>query len=173
MVDGIVAPGPDGAPVWQPRPAEELETLRQLVQTAVGFDAARGDTVTLETLQFSEAAGEGTLAERSGGGFLATWGAQLAQLGVLGAIVLALIVFVLRPMLSRQPPVAIAELTGPEPASPRQLGGPAGEILDLPPQSASKIDRLREVITARTEDSAAVLRTWIEAPDPRKETAGS
>jgi flagellar M-ring protein FliF len=177
MVDGLMAPGADGTPEWAPRPAEELQTLRELVQSAIGYDAARGDTVTLESLQFTEPLGQGTLAERSGPGLLDTHGAQLAQLAVLGMIVLALIFFVLRPMMSRGRPVEIAELTGPgEHAGARQIGAPAavgGEILDLPPQSVSKIERLREVITSRTEDSAAVLRNWIEAPDTRKETAGS
>ena len=44
---------------WAPRPAEEMETLRLLVQSAMGFDEARGDTVTIESLQFTVAAGAG------------------------------------------------------------------------------------------------------------------
>ena len=47
------------------------------------------------------------------------------------------------------------------------------DILDLPPQTVSKIERLRDVIASRGEDSAAVLRSWIESPDSRKEAAGS
>jgi len=46
-------------------------------------------------------------------------------------------------------------------------------ILDLPAQTVTKIERLREVISSRSEDSAAVLRSWIESPDTRKEPAGS
>jgi flagellar M-ring protein FliF len=49
MVDGIVETGADGKPVWAPRPAEEMETLGQLVRSAIGFDEARGDTVTIES----------------------------------------------------------------------------------------------------------------------------
>lgn len=55
-------------------------------------------------------------------------------------------------------------------------GGPAqieSDVLDLPPASVTKIERLRDVISSRTEDSAAVLRSWIESPDGRKEPAGS
>jgi flagellar M-ring protein FliF len=172
LVDGIVAPDATGTPVWAPRPAEELAQLRELVQSAVGFDPARGDTVTIETLQFTATADQGTMVEQAGESFLARHGAQLAQLGVLGTIVLALIVFVLRPMLQRRETPLIAELAGPQiDNAPRAIGGPADDILALPPQSASKIDRLREVIGARSEDSAAVLRNWIEAPDSRRETA--
>jgi flagellar M-ring protein FliF len=176
MVDGIVAPGADGKDAWSPRPPEEMETLRQLVQSAIGFDAARGDTVTIESLQFTIPPEQGSLAERGGPGFLEINGARLAQLGVLGAIVLALIFFVLRPMTSRAPVLALPELTGPreamsEPRRTPQLAG--GDILDLPAQTVNKIERLRDVITSRGEDSAAVLRSWIESPDSRKEPAGS
>lgn len=177
MVDGITSTGADGKETWSPRPPEEMELLRQLVQSAVGFDAARGDTVTIESLQLTAPPEAGALAERAGSGFLAANGAKLAQLGVLGAIVLALIFFVLRPMTSRRPVLELADLTGPRelPAEPRraaaQLAG--GDFLDLPAQTVNKIERLRDVITSRGEDSAAVLRSWIESPDSRKEPAGS
>jgi flagellar M-ring protein FliF len=182
MVDGVTTTGADGAPQWAPRPPEELETLRGLVQSAVGFDAARGDTVTIESLEFTAPPAEGALAERAGGGWIAANGARLAQIGVLGAIVLALIFFVLRPMAAgRRPGATLAELARPRDLPPetlRALGGPealtappGGDVLDLPPASVSKIDRLREVIASRSEDSAAVLRAWIESPETRKEPA--
>jgi flagellar M-ring protein FliF len=178
MVDGVSAPGPDGQPQWTPRPAEEIETLRALVRSAVGFDAARGDTVTIESLQFTAPPDQGSLAE-DGGVWLADNGARLAQIGVLGLIVLALAFFVLRPMLSRQPAPAPLDLTGPPALTPPDRraatgegeGEGAGEVLDLSVASPTKIDRLREVISSRSEESAAVLRAWIEAPEPLRETA--
>jgi flagellar biosynthesis/type III secretory pathway M-ring protein FliF/YscJ len=107
----------------------------------------------------------------------------LAQLGILAVIVLALIFFVLRPMVSRRPTPNMSELTGiasfdrPMAAIGQDRGGsdPSGNdgILDLPPQTLSKIDRLRDVISSRSDDSAAVLKSWIEAPEPRKEIASS
>ena len=176
MVDGIVAPGADGTETWEPRPPEEMETLRQLVQSAIGFDAERGDTVTISSLQFTLPPEQGSLVERAGSGFLAANGARLAQLGVLGAIVLALIVFVLRPMTSRRPMLDLPELTGMREVNPEAArSGPAqiaGDFIDLPAQTVTKIERLRDVISSRSEDSAAVLRSWIESPDTRKEPAG-
>ena len=91
---------------------------------------------------------------------------------------LALIFFVLRPMTTRRPMLEIAELTGPRELAgrrrrhglPTQLGD---DILDLPAQTVTKIERLRDVISSRSEDSAAVLRSWIEFPETRKEPAGS
>ena len=168
MVDGILETGADGAETWSPRPPEEIETLRQLVQSAIGFDEARGDVVTIETLRFTLPAEAGVLVE-GGSGFLAENGARLTQLGILAAIVLALIFFVLRPMLAQGPRPLLAELTGPRDIEPpRQLAGNGlgGDILDLPPQSASKIDRLREVIASRGEDFGRSAQGLDRGPRP-------
>lgn len=171
MVDGLVAPGADGKPIWAPRPQAELDTLKELVQSAVGYDEARGDTVTISSLEFAAVPERGSLAERAG--FLEIWGGRLAQLGVLAVIVLALVFFVFRPMLSRQPVLEIAQLTGRD-AIP-ELPGPEDDILELSAHAVTRLDRLREVISSRSEDSAAVIRAWIEAPDarhePRRESA--
>ena len=82
---------------------------------------------------------------------------------------LALIFFVLRPMARPPADVELAELTGPRelrrPAAPLGAAAGGGDILDLPPQTVTKIERLREVIASRGEESAAVLRSWIEIPD--------
>lgn len=178
LVDGVRTTAADGTETWTARPQPEIDTLRTLVQSAIGFDANRGDTVTIESLEFTLPPEQGSLVERTGDGFFEANGARLIQTGVLAAMVLALIFFVLRPMMSRQP-TAIAELTGPrdagfDPSRGLENRGAYGDkLLELPPQTQTKIDRLREVITSRSEDSAAVLRGWIEAPDSRKEPAGS
>jgi flagellar M-ring protein FliF len=43
-----------GKPVWQPRSADELHNLTALAQASVGFNAARGDMLTVEDLAFDE-----------------------------------------------------------------------------------------------------------------------
>lgn len=37
---------------WVPRPAEELQKYESLVKSAIGFNAARGDSVKIENIQF-------------------------------------------------------------------------------------------------------------------------
>ena len=39
---------------WQPRSAEEMRKIEQIVRSAVGFSAGRGDTVTVENIAFQE-----------------------------------------------------------------------------------------------------------------------
>jgi flagellar M-ring protein FliF len=177
LVDGIAAPDASGALAWTPRPAEELAQLRELVQSTIGFDAARGDTVTIQSLEFTAAADRGVSVERIEEGFLDRHGGLLAQLAVLLAIVLALIWFVLRPMMQRSDGEPAPALGAPptEPVGEQPLLAAlseAGPLLALPPQTSTKIDRLREVMASRGDESAAVLRGWIEAPETR-EIAGS
>ena len=52
LVNGIYEVAPDGSVTYAERPAEELERLAQLVRAAVGFDAVRGDTVSVDSLRF-------------------------------------------------------------------------------------------------------------------------
>ena len=40
--------------MWQPRSADELRNLTALAQAAVGYDAARGDQLTVEDLAFDQ-----------------------------------------------------------------------------------------------------------------------
>jgi len=51
--DRMIKPASKGVSAqWQPRSADELRNLTSLAQAAVGFDSARGDTLTVENLTF-------------------------------------------------------------------------------------------------------------------------
>jgi len=53
LVDGLYIPGTDGQRAYQPRSPEEIEQLKTLVRSAIGFDAKRGDTVEVVNLRFT------------------------------------------------------------------------------------------------------------------------
>jgi flagellar M-ring protein FliF len=176
----------DGTVTQQARPAEELEVLRELVATAVGYDEARGDTITLRSLEFRAVAAEGTLAEA---GMLAGLDMMsLIQIAVLAAVILVLGLFVLRPMLVSQRRAAPGEAL----ALPSALAGPGiapgreatraldGEIDDgrpLPPLPvvsrddtdlpADPVARLRRLIEVRQAESVEILRGWMEEREER------
>ena len=59
VVDGIV----DEKGQYTPRPQEELARLSEVIQAAVGFDASRGDRVTVESMRFLPGDTNGTLAD--------------------------------------------------------------------------------------------------------------
>lgn len=142
LVDGIRTVTEAGEEVWSPRPEEELASLKDLVASAIGFDEARGDTITLKTMEFEPLPLEGTVAEV---GFLQSLHLDLMsiiQLVVLASVSLILGLFVLRPILgstadNSQVSQAAHSLPGPQlPAnmSPTTMGAPASSSSPEPIQ---------------------------------------
>jgi flagellar M-ring protein FliF len=116
LVDGVQRPDASGAMQWQPRPEAELEAMRELVASAVGFDATRGDIITLKSLPFEPVQPLGSEAGRGGLAGLGLDLMSLAQLAVLAVVTLALILFVIRPVLAqgrRTPHAGASALPGP------------------------------------------------------------
>ncbi|MEL7256594.1 MAG: flagellar M-ring protein FliF C-terminal domain-containing protein [Pseudomonadota bacterium] len=101
LVNGIFETDAQGVEQFQDRSEEELSALKELVASAVGFDEARGDVITLKTMQFELAATQGTDAQSSFiSNFAMDWMA-LIKSAILGLVALVLGVFVIRPLLSR------------------------------------------------------------------------
>jgi len=113
LVNGTVATGADGAEEFQPRTEEELSALRELVASAVGFDEARGDVITLKTMQFEAVAPLGTAAEASVFDALNIDMMSVIQAAVLAIVALVLGLFVVRPVLSRPAAPPVAQLAPP------------------------------------------------------------
>ncbi|MFD1344036.1 flagellar basal-body MS-ring/collar protein FliF, partial [Litorisediminicola beolgyonensis] len=101
LVNGSYAPDASGTPQFVPMAETEQEALRDLVGSAVGFDAERGDVITIRSLPFDRPDGLGTPA------LTPSWLSQLAldpmtllQMAILGAVALGLGLFVVRPVLA-------------------------------------------------------------------------
>lgn len=119
MVDGFIETDASGQENWRPRPEGELAVLAELVQSAVGYREDRGDMVTVRSLQF-ETPLAGTI-EAADLPFLS--GAQLTRMLTVGALALvafAVMVFIIRPLLSAAASTAV-------PAIPAGLPGPTAE----------------------------------------------
>ncbi|MCT4369505.1 flagellar M-ring protein FliF [Yangia mangrovi] len=54
LINGIYNVQPDGSVQYEERSAEEIERLQALVQSAMGFDENRGDTVEVVSLRFMD-----------------------------------------------------------------------------------------------------------------------
>lgn len=87
-------PGADGTPVDMP--AETVTAIENLVRTAVGFDAARGDVVTVSNGQFIDPFA-GMEPKWHDASWIPGAGRQLLQFAALAVIVLG----VVRPLLNR------------------------------------------------------------------------
>lgn len=179
LIDGIRAPDEAGRMQWAPRPDTEIEALRELVASAVGYDAARGDVITIRSLPFepvarAEGSGPaGSLVERLG---LDVMG--LIRLAALALVALLLALFVVRPLL-------LGRRAGGEPAElPRPAGalahdrGPllSGEIAEdgdaafgaavAGNESGAPrehpVERMRRLIAERQDETVEILRSWME-----------
>ena len=188
MVNGVPVTGDKGEVTLEPRGEPELEALRELVASAVGFDEERGDVITVKSLPFAALSGDGTLAER--GGFMDRLEPNgLIRLALVGLFALLVAAIVLRPVLrARNAPAqaqaqallddsgAAPALPGPAPFAPAQ---PAGGVTDLPglpalsiagpdydftppAQPADPVARLRELMRERQQDSLRILSGWID-----------
>ncbi|MEO1000299.1 MAG: flagellar basal-body MS-ring/collar protein FliF [Pseudomonadota bacterium] len=178
LVDGVRTLDEDGIESWAPRSEEELAALGELVRSAIGFDEARGDVVTIESLEFAPGALPGTEAGlAAGASFLERHAMTLAQVGILALVALGLAAFVLRPLLAARPevPALEQEILGEAPA----LSGPeldfdegfnfAANIVTPEDAEPGRLDMLREMIAERSEDSATLLRSWLDTSEYSEE----
>jgi flagellar M-ring protein FliF len=153
--------------------ARDLAAIRRLVQGAMGYDAARGDLIELETRRF---AGDQAPAEAwYDAPAVRTWGPIAA-----GAVLL--LAGGLGWWLWRRRRAAAAQADLPPPA-PRVFGDlvvPAGAPIDggdLRPAAArdysGKLDKARTLVTGDRDRAMAVARQMLLAPGQAPPAAGS
>lgn len=182
LVDGKTVATPDGGTVWQPRSAQELETIAKLVRSAIAFDAARGDAVTVENLPFAVSAADPATPPDSG--LVAALAGNLVDLAeILGLVlVIALLMwFVVRPLTNGR---AWGPVAAPVPESAADgeplLGyvGAAAERADaavpgaaVPQLEAAAVPapapehphlaRLHAVVDEKPDEAFALIRRWL------------
>jgi flagellar M-ring protein FliF len=156
VVDGVYATDAAGATTYTPRTADEIAQILTLVRSAVGYSVDRGDTVDVVNMQFAERpelAAPGTDAD---GGLLDFTRDDLmngAEMAVTLLIALALLFFVLRPLLKK--------VISPEPAP---LALPAAAELGL----GTTLDAEGNLLAANGEPMSDAARAalanhdWIE-----------
>lgn len=191
LVNGLAASDPATA-TFEPRPQEEMAALRELVEATVGFDAERGDIITLKSMELPAVVPMGTTATSSFLQRLQLDVMSLIQIGILSLVTLVLGLFVVRPILANTPgqafsvPAALpapgADNDGSSGAvhtgeiDDRQNGQfsrtpelttadqalPGTEIAALGSGNQNPVDRLRTLIGERQEDTVEILRSWLE-----------
>jgi flagellar M-ring protein FliF len=98
LLNGVRTLGEDGIERVVPRPAEELQALEALVRSAVGYDEARGDSVTVQSMAFDAAA----VTELTPPGLLDRIqfdAGRLVQTLILAAVALVIAFGIVRPAL--------------------------------------------------------------------------
>ncbi|WP_092886326.1 flagellar basal-body MS-ring/collar protein FliF [Roseicitreum antarcticum] len=195
MVDGTRGTDEAGEAIWTPRPEAELEALRELVASAVGFDEARGDVITLRSLPFEVQLIEGSEPSTSIFGPLRLDPMTVISMALLSLMVLVLTLFVLRPMLRGAQGGARSEVSTmdfdddfPAMQSPALAiadgygGGFAMGMADGMGDGAMGMEhggadrelqndpmaRLRNLIEERQSETAEILRNWLDEKEERR-----
>ena len=132
VVDGVYTTDASGNSTYAPRPQAEIDQLTSLVKSAIGFDDKRGDQVQVANLQFADRPDVTTAGTAAPGLFDFTRDDLMngAEMAVTLLIALALVFFVLRPLLKRvlSPEKAVlalpqsAEVHNPGMAGPGNFG---------------------------------------------------
>jgi flagellar M-ring protein FliF len=167
-VDGVSTYDKKGKVTYTPRSADEMKRIDDLVRSAVGFTAARGDQVTVVNVRFShDDDAEGVSAGSPLAGFDKNDILRGAELFILLVVAALIIFFVARPLLKGATggpslplliaaggagPVAQAALA----TAQAQLaqGGAGGEQLALPSAGSADMDQRLDI--ARIEGQVKV-----------------
>ncbi|WP_248306525.1 MULTISPECIES: flagellar basal-body MS-ring/collar protein FliF [unclassified Devosia] len=185
VVDGSYADDGNGNLAYNPRSADEVSQILTLVRSAVGFSAERGDTVEVVNMQFAERPGLAGVGTDNTAGLLDFTRDDLmngAEMAVTLLIALALVFFVMRPLLKKVLSPETETLALPEAA---ELGNHAvltadGQLLDeqlLQPQDKTpawvanaksmgetQLQTLKTVGTLVEENpkqAALIVRDWL------------
>lgn len=102
LLNGVEEVDASGAVITVPRPDAEIAALTELVQSAIGYDASRGDLVTIQSMAF-DAAAVPDLAEPGFADGLSFDIGQIIRTALLSLVALAIAFGVLRPILTRRP----------------------------------------------------------------------
>jgi flagellar M-ring protein FliF len=152
-----------GIPVSQvPWTPDQLKRITQLAQAAVGFDASRGDVISVENLAFDS--GPETRSSIADRAFNTAQSLDLPRYGAALIGLLALILLVIRPVTrslrsgALPAPGGLISVTD---ALPEEIA----QALPVPDRNAREtvFQRVSASVAADTAQSARLLHMWLES----------
>jgi flagellar M-ring protein FliF len=187
-VDGITTLGPKGKLNYAPRATDEMKHIDELVRSAVGFNATRGDQISVINVRFDHGDEEGTNSALPAVlNFDKNDMMRMAELGVLLVMAALVVFFVVRPLLSTaagggmssMPMLAGASAGGaqalPNPDAALGMAPTVMQRAAAAPQGDSRIDiakiegqvkvssvkQVSEFVESHPEESVSILRAWL------------
>jgi flagellar M-ring protein FliF len=185
VVDGIYTTDAQGNSVYQPRSPDEIAQILSLVRSAVGYTETRGDLVEVVNMQFAERPDIVAPGTEGPGLFDFTRDDLIngAEMAVTLLIALALVFFVMRPLLKKVlvpegAPLALpqsAEIgsngngqlalaTEQEEEEPRRPPRPAAWVNNAKSMGEAQLQTLKTVGTLVDENpkqAALIVRDWL------------
>ena len=161
-----------GKMTTEPMTADELENIERLVKGAVGYDEARGDTISISNVAFFNEPNPEPLEEA---GFFSGIGMRGLLKQLLGAALVLVIGFgVVRPLLKS----LSNSFSGTGTAAPQQIAAAGGAAVSSatapashvpePPQAANlsydeKMSVARQAADRDPERVAQIVRSWVQS----------
>ncbi len=188
VVDGLYTTDANGASVYAPRDQATLDQIQALVRSAVGFDETRGDQITIANLQFASGPTPIAVGTEGPGLFDFTRDDLIngAEMLVTLVIALALVFFIMRPLLKRvlspeQQPLALpvsAEIGGPTHQSSQMVPMPPDRVDDGSPTrvpawmadarqagtaQAQTMKTVGTLVQDNPKQAALIVRDWLSS----------
>lgn len=186
LVDGRYTTNEEGERIYEPRSEQEMQQIRSLVSTAVGFDDIRGDQIEVINMQFADidTSAEG-LDDSMLFGFQKSDLLDTAEILTVAIMIILVVLLVLQPMVSRLMAAEESEiddeleadLLAARPDSPAlaapDIQDPEGVNLDDDEDSmikisgvdgkvkASSIKKVEEIVENYPQETVSVIRSWM------------
>jgi flagellar M-ring protein FliF len=160
LVDNKPPATRNGEPI--PLTEQEIASLTEIVRRAVGFDEARGDTISIVNSAFQPTVAAREPAPPAFWESPRLW--SIVRQVVGAALVLALAYFILRPMmqvLTRPQPVASASAAAEYAAQMQPLFAGGGRVMALPMGYDDRMAAARSVAGQDPRQVAQVVRNWV------------
>lgn len=169
--DRLVSPASKGkSAVWQTRSAEEIRNLTALAQAAVGFDGARGDTLTVEDMSFDANHEEQSISVAAEFLHVAESSPLLVKYLTMLLGALAILAFGIRPALGH---LARAQSGASIPAARELASATTAQASLQPPEPlevSSEVQRNQQIYATVAEhmrrepaQSSRLLQSWIHS----------
>lgn len=185
LVDGTYTAAADGKKTYAPRDEQTMDQITKLVQSAVGYNADRGDVVEVTNMPFVDIEDTMTADETDTAPGLFSFNKNdiVKLLEILGLVIgIVVLVFIgLKPSIKKLINTQGAALAGMTPAlAGPQASLPASEVIE--PKSeivdahqeeminiqqiegkvkASSVKKVSEIVERHPEEVANVIRNWV------------
>ena len=167
LLDNVRVTGADGKETAQPMAAAQIEDITRLVKSAVGYDEARGDSISVVNAAFRDEST--TLTPEVVPLWQRPWLMYAVRLALGAIVLLALALGVLRPLLRN---LTNSTAGGGPAAAPLTIEAVAGEAAaagGAPGTAASgrplayeqQIVQARNMVTQDPKRVAQVVKTWV------------
>jgi flagellar M-ring protein FliF len=165
LVDERQVIDPDGSLRSERLSPAELDEVNRLVRDAIGFDEARGDSISVSNVAFYAAPPADAV---EGPGFLADAGSrELLRQVLSGLVLVAVVLLLVKPMLAAIGGNAAAATVGPAAVAVAGPAGASGQLAaaSVPLSFDDKLSVARQLADHNPERVAQIVSRWVQSDE--------